>query len=458
VRISGDTAVIGGAIYELGPSGWRALDGEVAREIDADIDGSLVVGGIGGVRQRTAAGDWPIVTQLIAGDGSQLGTSRVSGRRTISNAPHRLAAYVHDIPTDLERAALQQDDFQDGNANGWSPTSGTFSVVSSAGSFVYRQASTAGNATALLPAAFGTYQTIQADIRPVSFNGTDRWFGLGVRYIDANNHYYVTARSSNVIQLKKIVGGSVQTLASATLSVATNRNYRLRLEAIGPRLRLHVDDKLLLDARDNSLLQGQPAVLMYKTAADYDNVLWGANPLSTLFRSDFEPDSSSEYATTGSPGWRRLPLGSGHVLEYPLTDGGANVVGIGGASRNSSASVSARATAFDGTDRWFGLAARHIDSQNYHYLTVRNSNTVMLRKLVNGAIRTLDTASFTVSTNAWYRLRLDIVGQSVRGYINGKLVLEANDPDLLPDDAGGRSALVLYKTAAQYDNWQYVRP
>jgi hypothetical protein len=223
-------------------------------------------------------------------------------------------------------------------------------------------------------------------------------------------------------------------------------------------LRLHVDDKLLLEARDNSLLQGQPAVLMYKTAADYDNVLWGANPLSTLFCSDFEPSLSPEYSTTGSPGWRLLPLGSGHVMEYPRIDGAASVVAIGGSSRNSSASVSARATAFDGTDRWFGLAARYIDAQNYHYLTVRNSNTVMLRKLVNGAIRTLDTASFTVSTNTWYRLRLDIVGQSIRGYINGRLVLEANDPDLLPSDPAGSTALVLYKTAAQYDNWQFVRP
>ena len=292
----------------------------------------------------------------------------------------------------------------------------------------------------------------------MSFNGADRWFGLAVRYIDANNHYYVTARSSNVIQLKKIVNGSVQTLASAALSVATGRNYRLRLEAIGQRLRLHVDDELLLEARDSSLLQGQSGLLMYKTAADFDNVLWGANPLSTLHRSDFEPDLSARFPITASPGWRRVPLGSGHVLEYPLTDGGASAVAIGGMSTNSSASVSARATAFDGADRWFGLAARYIDAQNYHYLTVRNSNTVMLRKLVNGAIHTLDTASFTVNTNVWYRLRLDIVGQSVRGYIDGKLVVEANDPDLPMDDAGGRSALVLYKTAAQYDNWRYVRP
>lgn len=460
VKISGDTALIGGAIYERDAAGWHALNGEVAYDIDADIDGSLTVGTIGGVRQRTAAGEWPAVAQLIAGDGSRLGLARISGRRAISNASHRLAAYVHDIPTTgLERAELQQDDFQDGNANGWSPTSGSFSVVDSTGSLVYRQASTAGNATSLLPAAFGTDQTVQADIRPVSFNGADRWFGLAVRYSDANNHYYVTARSSNVIQLKKIVGGTVQTLAAAALSIATDRTYRLRLEAIGPRLRLLVDDQLLLEARDASLPQGQPAVLMYKTAADYDNVLWGGNPLATLYRNGFEPDSSADSSMTVSPpGWRVVPIGSGHALEFPLTDGAASATGIGPLSANESANVTARATAFNGADRWFGLAVRYVDSQNYHYLTVRNSNTVMLRKLVNGAIQTLDSAPFPVATNQWYRLRIDIVGQSIRGYIDGKLVLEAEDPDLLRNDVSNGSALVLYKTAAQYDNLLFLRP
>lgn len=457
VKISGDAALIGGAIYERGASGWHAVDGDVSRDIPGDIDQSLAVLNGGLVRERTAPGQWPGVAGLIAGDGGWLRSVRLSGRRAISSSDH-VAAYVHDIPSgDLERTPLQQDDFQDGNAGGWLQTSGTFSVVASSGSLVYRQTSTAGNATSLLPAAFGTHQTIQADIRPVSFNGSDRWFGLAVRYVDANNHYYVSARSSNVIQLKKIVGGNVQTLASAPLNVVTNRNYRLRLEAIGPRLRLLVDDRLLLEARDSSLLQGQPGLMMYKTAADYDNVLWSANPLRSLYQLDFEPDSTQQYSFN-SPGWRLASLGSGRVLEYPLTDGGAYAIAFAQPGPNSSTSVTARATAFNGTDRWFGLAARYLDSQNYHYLTVRNSNTVMLRKLVNGAIRTLDTASFSVGTNTWYRLRLDIIGQSVRGYIDGKLVVEAHDPDLPSDDAGGGAALMLYKTATQYDDWLIARP
>lgn len=61
------------------------------------------------------------------------------------------------------------------------------------------------------------------------------------------------------------------------------------------------------------------------------------------------------------------------------------------------------------------------------------------------------------SNGTWYRLRLDVIGQSVRGYIDGQLVVEAHDADLPLNDAGGGTALVLYKTAAQYDNSHFVR-
>ena len=73
-------------------------------------------------------------------------------------------------------------------------------------------------------------------------------------------------------------------------------------------------------------------------------------------------------------------------------------------------------------------------------------------------IYTLDTASFAVATNTWYRLRLENVGSTLRGYIDNQLVVEATDPTPIPQSALQGSALVLYKTAAQYDNWRMTQP
>jgi len=44
---------------------------------------------------------------------------------------------------------------------------------------------------------------------------------------------------------------------------------------------------------------------------------------------------------------------------------------------------------------WFGLLARYVDARNYYYLTVRSSNVLQIRKLVNGVTTQLKSVSFT---------------------------------------------------------------
>jgi hypothetical protein len=84
---------------------------------------------------------------------------------------------------------------------------------------------------------------------------------------------------------------------------------------------------------------------------------------------------------------------------------------------------------------------------------VRNSNTVSLRKLVNGAITVLGTATLTVTSNTWYDLRLDAVGNDLRAFVNGVQVLQATDVS----HAGGQGGILTYKTGAEfagYIAWQ----
>jgi hypothetical protein len=66
-----------------------------------------------------------------------------------------------------------------------------------------------------------------------------------------------------------------------------------------------------------------------------------------------------------------------------------------------------RATAFaapsGSQERWFRTPARYRDASNYYYLSVRNSNKVSLRKVVNGRITVLGAAPLTVTPGTWYR-------------------------------------------------------
>lgn len=164
--------------------------------------------------------------------------------------------------------------FQSGNAARWTPlAAGSWSVATTAVSRVYRQSSLAGNATTLLSDSDWTDQSIQADIKPTAFSGSDRWFGLAVRRTDANNHYYLTARSSGSLQLKKIVNGAAQILASTGLTVSTGTEYRLRLEAIQDQLRVYADGRLILEGTDSTIREGRYGTVMYKAATIYDDVV-----------------------------------------------------------------------------------------------------------------------------------------------------------------------------------------
>jgi hypothetical protein len=114
----------------------------------------------------------------------------------------------------------------------------------------------------------------------------------------------------------------------------------------------------------------------------------------------------------------------------------------------------ARAINFAGTNVWFGVMARYVDSRNYYYVTVRNNGTLSLRKLVNDNIVVLGTVPLTVTPNTWVNLRLDAIGNSLRAYVNGELYLEATDTSF----PTGRYGLVTYKTAADYDALRVSQP
>ena len=112
--------------------------------------------------------------------------------------------YVFEIPDSHTFPSRQQDNFQDGNSAGWTPTAGQFSVVRNGATLVLRQSSLAGDSGAFLTATDWTDQSIEADMRPLEFAGPGRWFGLVTRRADAQNYYYATFRSPGIVSLRRL--------------------------------------------------------------------------------------------------------------------------------------------------------------------------------------------------------------------------------------------------------------
>jgi hypothetical protein len=475
IKASGSRAIIynfpSPHIFERNAQGaWnitQTLDGAV------DIDGDTIVAAplLGGTRiyRHTPTG-WTHQASLASSVREGLGSLAVKGNRIIAGGnwifprPTGPVAYVFAIPDQLTpNPPMVHEDLEDGTANGWvAQPNSTFSVASVGGSRVYRQTNVTTGAASIYPAADWDRQSIQADVTPRSYAALpgDRWFGLMVRYLDANNYYYITVRNSNTIQLKRIVNGVVTTLGSAPLSFTLNRNYALRLEAHGERLRVFVEGRPVLSAVDNALTRGRPGITMYRTRADYDNVILNPDPSIILRDERFNTPTivpDWDYANY-SYQWVKLPNQT--VFTQPSTEGGAYMVSGYAGGTNQIIRARLRATQFNGADRWIGLIGRYVDAQNYYYLTLRNSNQISLKKLTDGVITTLDSAplpeSTPVTVNTWYNLRLDIVGTKLRAYMNGLLMLEANDnasPHL-----EGRAGVGAYKTAAEADDFLVVQP
>src|SRR5215207_2984171 len=151
--------------------------------------------------------------------------------------------------------ALFTDNFEDGNAKGWTKSGGTWSVVPD-GSQVYKQASTGSDARSRSGSSGWTNYAVQARVKALSFNGTDRFVALLARAQSNTSYYYLTLRSSNRLELKKLVSGSSTTLASKAFTVSAGTWYTLRIEASGSSLSAYVNGTLQLSAADGQFASG----------------------------------------------------------------------------------------------------------------------------------------------------------------------------------------------------------
>jgi hypothetical protein len=398
-------------------------------------------------------GGYQHVAVLAPRNGGSVGDSIDIGGNTVVASGNGLV-YVFQLPASFTTPAPRYDNFETATATNWTPLPGSqFVVVASGANRVYRQSNTAGDARALLGDTAWTDQAIEADIKPTLFDGNDRWAGLLTRYQDAQNHYYVALRSSGLVQLRRMRAGMFSTIAQAPLPVRINRSYRVRLESIGSVHRVYVDGQLLIDADDaGAPHSGSAGLAMYRTRADYDNVIVTPSPLTTVFTNDFATARTGSWTYTGTGQWTAA---SGAFAQSSVDGEARAIIGTPLADQIVAARVRPIAYAAGGTqERWLGIVARHSDDRNYYYLTLRSGNTLSLRKLVNGAITTLASVTLNAAPNTTYRLRLEAVGTQLRAYVNGVLTLQATDSS----HAAGAGGLMTYKTAAQFDDYLAYQP
>jgi hypothetical protein len=383
----------------------------------------------------------------------------VSGRTVVvkTNVGNVL---VFDVPTDVSQPAIVDENFEDGSANGWQPHNvSLWSIASTANSKVYRQLDW-NSASSVWSGIDWKDEAVEADATLTAVQGQDRWAGVATRYQDSNNYYYLSLRTSNQLQLRKKVNGAFTTLAAVSLPVQTNHTYRLRIEAVGTEIRGFVDGKIALTAVDSTFKHGSPALLSNGARVDFDNVRVTPNQLETFFSDAFDNSLGSTWVKV-SGHWvdppefvPPSPDPYANQRNYSQTDTGGNAYTYNGAVANDQV-VEAKVTADKFVSGgWVGLMARYAHYGDTFYYLRLASGQVALRKFVRGEFFNLASAPATFTNGTPYLARLEIVGTTLRGYINGRLVVQAQDTSI----AGGKYGLATSKTAAKFDDFRVQRP
>jgi hypothetical protein len=371
---------------------------------------------------------------------------------------YRNTVRIFELPAATPVAGtVISDAFTTGSPASYQRTAG-FVLATENGRTVFRQQDTSGDARALHDASARGDGGIQVDVRPRAWNGSDRWFGLISRYTDDLNYYYVAMRSSGRLELKRMVGGAFTTLASIQQPVTLGRNYRLRLESVGAYHRVYLDDRKIIEARDTTLASGKLGLMTSRASADFDNLVITPNVLTPIYWNFFTPgDSPGPWSNTGPGAWAQGPNGT--YAQNSLAGDARAIVGAASAE-DQVVSVRARVIGFavaTGTqERWIGALLRYTDDRNYAYASLRSSNKISLRQLVDGQIRVLTEAPLTVTPGTWYSLRVEALPQATNVYVNGELVLEG--PGLTGAAARGQVGLATYRAAAEYDDFLAYQP
>jgi len=370
------------------------------------------------------------------------------GNPLYNGAPDRGAhEYSGDSPSpEPSPTLLFEDDFEDGNASGWTTVGGTWSVAVD-GTKVYAQTSTSGEAIAYAGNGAWSDYSYEAQIK---LNNANANAGLLFRYADASNYYMLRLNDSNdSLELYKKAGGTMTLVASRPAAVSTGQFYTLKAVVMGGNIRGYLNGVKQIDwANPNSeLLSGKIGIRMHSSTANVDQAAVYSIVSGLPFGDNFEDGNAG--------GW--------------TTVGGAWSVATDGTKVYAQTSTSGEAIAYRGLRTWdhytvegkvkvntalgnAGLVFRYIDPSNYYMFRLNdNVDKAELYKKVNGQFTLLASVSQSVATGQWYTLKVTVSGNNVKGYVNGTPIVDWTNP--ATQLTTGKAGFRLHSTSASFDDF-----
>jgi pectate lyase len=238
-----------------------------------------------------------------------------------------LAAVLLAMTVGVANAAtLLSDNFEDNSISDWSKSGGTWAVVTD-GSRAAEQSNTGSDRARLFngQTSWANY-TVQARVKPLSFNGSNRLVALASRASGSTTMYRLALINANRVELQAMNGSSIVVIGSASLTVSTGTWYTLRIEASGSTLRGFVNGTQVAAGTNTMNSAGRIGLFTEFASARFDDVVVTDSAGGTPSTSPTGgPTSSPTSSPTGGP---TSPPQTG--LVGWATQGGGTTGGAGG--------------------------------------------------------------------------------------------------------------------------------
>jgi hypothetical protein len=335
-------------------------------------------------------------------------------------------------------------------------TGSQFTTANTSARIYLRQSNIATLATAAFTGSDWTYyQRIEAEVTPVAWSGSTRGVGLAVRFVDADNYYSLTVRSSNVVQLRRRLNGIETVLGEAPWPTDFAERRRLSLVVEGDRL-VGTVGNTLLEAEDTALAHGRAALVTDYAQADFDNVYVAPTSAFSVFSRSYDGRNQGGPELNYIGGhWEKDTLESPKLRQSDTS--GTAIAHIGVPIRDQTVSSAVTVNQFAPTATAvasFGLIARYTNPQNYYVLSVRSSNTFQIRKIVNGVTTVLAATDIGVTPGTYHRFDFRVVGNELHAFLDGVRHLSTVDNS----HATGSYGITTYRTDAYFDDLSVSQP
>lgn len=233
-----------------------------------------------------------------------------------------LLALIINFASAAQTQTIFTEDFEDRKANGWTKSGGSWSVITD-GSQVYRQSRLSSDALVRAGSSSWTNYAVEARIKPLNFNGDNRFVALIARAQSSNNYYYLALRSNNTLELKKLVAGSSTTLASKSFTVSTLNWYSVKLEVVGTSLKAYVNGVLQLTATDSKFQSGNIGGATFYASAEFDDFV-----VTNLSTTNPTPTQTPTATPTNTPTPSPTPTATPTATPTPSPVPSGNPIGF----------------------------------------------------------------------------------------------------------------------------------